>query len=45
MGYKISQSYFKNAKDKRQALRDIFEIKDFSDFSSVVAIAKNLQNS
>lgn len=32
MGYKISQSYHKNAKDKRQAMRDIFEIKDFPSF-------------
>jgi hypothetical protein len=32
MGYKISQSYYKNAKDKRRALLDIFEIKDFQAF-------------
>jgi hypothetical protein len=32
IGYKISQSYYNQAKDKRQAIRDILEIKDFPDF-------------
>jgi hypothetical protein len=32
MGYKICESYYKNAKDKRQAIRDILEIKDFAAF-------------
>jgi hypothetical protein len=32
IGYKISQSYYRNAKDKRQAIRDILQIKDFSAF-------------
>ncbi len=32
MGYKICESYYKNAKDKQQAIRDILEIKDFPAF-------------
>jgi uncharacterized protein YjaZ len=32
MGYKICESYYKNAKNKRQAIRDILEIKDFAAF-------------
>lgn len=32
MGYKICQSYYKNAKDKGQAIRDMLEIKDFKAF-------------
>lgn len=32
MGYKIAESYYKNAADKRQAVRDILEIKDFAAF-------------
>ena len=32
MGYKISESYYRNAKDKRQAIRDILDIKDFQTF-------------
>lgn len=32
MGYKITESYYNNAEDKRQAIRDILEIKDFSAF-------------
>lgn len=32
MGYKISWSYYDNAKNKRQAVSDILNIKDFSDF-------------
>lgn len=32
MGYKIIESYYKNAKDKKQAVRDILEIKDFAKF-------------
>ncbi|HYP27622.1 MAG TPA: DUF2268 domain-containing putative Zn-dependent protease [Blastocatellia bacterium] len=32
MGYKICRSYYKNARDKRQAIRDILEIKDFPAF-------------
>ena len=32
MGYKISREYYRNAKDKRQAIADILNIKDFSDF-------------
>ncbi|HEY0098802.1 MAG TPA: DUF2268 domain-containing putative Zn-dependent protease [Pyrinomonadaceae bacterium] len=32
MGYKISQAYYRNAKDKRQAIRDILNIKDFQGF-------------
>lgn len=29
MGYKISHAYYKKAKDKRQAIKDILETKDF----------------
>ena len=32
VGYKISRSYYRNAKDKRQAIGDILNIKDFPDF-------------
>jgi hypothetical protein len=32
MGYKIVQSYYNNAKDKRQAIKDILEIKDVRKF-------------
>ncbi|HEY0459432.1 MAG TPA: DUF2268 domain-containing putative Zn-dependent protease [Pyrinomonadaceae bacterium] len=32
MGYKIAESYYKNAKDKKQAVREILEIKDFQKF-------------
>jgi hypothetical protein len=32
MGCKISESYYKNMKDKKQAIRDILEIKDFTAF-------------
>ncbi len=32
MGHKISEAYYKNAKNKRQAIRDILEVKDFPEF-------------
>ena len=32
MGYKISQAYYKNAKDKQKAVRDILVIEDFPKF-------------
>ena len=32
MGYKIAESFYKNAKDKKQAVRDMLEIKDFKQF-------------
>ena len=32
MGYKIAESYYKNAPDKKQAVRDILEIKDVDEF-------------
>lgn len=32
MGYKIAESYYKNAEDKKQAVKDILEIKDFKKF-------------
>lgn len=32
MGYKIAESYYKNAADKKQAVKDILEIKDFGAF-------------
>jgi hypothetical protein len=32
MGYKISHAYYANAKDKRQAIKDILETKDFAAF-------------
>lgn len=34
MGYKIAEAYYKNAADKKQAVRDILEIKDFNAFFS-----------
>jgi hypothetical protein len=32
VGYKISRAYYRNAKDKRQAIRDVLNIKDFNEF-------------
>jgi uncharacterized protein YjaZ len=32
MGYKICESYYKNAKDKRQAIKEILAISDFDKF-------------
>lgn len=32
MGYKIAEAYYKNASDKKQALKDTLEIKDFNEF-------------
>ncbi len=32
IGYKIAASYYRNATDKKQAVRDILEIKDFTAF-------------
>lgn len=32
MGYKISWAYYNNHKDKRQAVADVLNIKDFADF-------------
>jgi hypothetical protein len=32
IGYKIAESYYKNAKDKKQAIKDMLEIKDFPKF-------------
>ncbi len=32
IGYKITESYYNKAKDKKQAIKDILEIKDFSAF-------------
>ena len=32
MGYKIAESYYKKATDKKQAIRDILEIRDFRTF-------------
>jgi len=32
MGYKITESYYKNAADKRAAIKEILEIKDFEEF-------------
>jgi hypothetical protein len=43
MGYKISRSYYKNATDKRQALRDIFEVADFPAFLEKSRYRESLQ--
>jgi hypothetical protein len=32
MGYKIAESYYKNAPDKKQAVKAILEIKDYPKF-------------
>ena len=32
IGYKIAESYYRNAADKKQAVRDMLEIKDFAKF-------------
>jgi hypothetical protein len=34
MGYKIAEAYYKNATDKRKAIRDILEINDINEFFS-----------
>ena len=32
IGYKISEAYYRASKDKKQAVKDILEIKDFNQF-------------
>ena len=32
VGYKIARAYYRNAKDKRQAIRDVLNIRDFTEF-------------
>ena len=32
IGYKICEAYYQNAKDKKQAIKDILGIKDFNQF-------------
>lgn len=32
VGYKISRAFYRNAKDRRRAIRDILNIKDFNEF-------------
>ncbi len=32
IGYKISEAYYKNSKDKRRAIRDILTVQDFAAF-------------
>jgi uncharacterized protein YjaZ len=32
IGYKISEAYYMHARDKRQAIKDIIEIKNFNQF-------------
>jgi uncharacterized protein YjaZ len=32
IGYKICEAYYRNAANKRQAVRDILEVKDFQQF-------------
>lgn len=32
MGYKIAESFYRNAKDKKQAVKEMLEIKDFAKF-------------
>ena len=32
VGYKISKAYYQNARNKRQAIRDVLNIEDFADF-------------
>jgi hypothetical protein len=44
MGYKISETYYKNARDKRQAIKDILEIKDFPKFFEQSKYAKKMQS-
>jgi len=44
MGYKIVQSYYNNAKDKRQAIKDILEIKDVRKFYEASKYGEKLGN-
>jgi len=32
VGYRISKAYYENSCDKRQAVRDVLNIRDFQDF-------------
>ena len=32
IGYKIAESFYKNSKDKKQAVKDILNVKDFAKF-------------
>lgn len=43
MGYKIAESYYKQAPDKSQAIREILEIKDFAAFLEASGYARKFQ--
>lgn len=43
IGYKIAESYYKSAPDKKQAVRDVLEIKDFGAFLGASAYAKRFR--
>lgn len=44
MGYKIVESYYNRMKDKRQAIKDILEIKDFAQFLKESGYEAKFQN-
>lgn len=44
IGYKITAQYFKNAVDKKQAVKDILEIKDYKEFLTKSGFLKQYMN-
>ncbi len=44
IGYKIVEKYFKNSTDKRQAIKDILDIKDYKDFLNESGYLKQYLN-
>lgn len=44
VGYKISHAYYRNAKDKRQAIRDVLNIRDFAEFFERSRYAEKFAN-
>jgi hypothetical protein len=45
IGYKIVESYYKNAPDKKQAVRDILKIKNFEEFLKASRYADKFKTS
>jgi uncharacterized protein YjaZ len=45
IGYKIVESYYNKAKDKKQAIKDILEIKDFNAFLTASGYDEKFQPS
>jgi uncharacterized protein YjaZ len=43
MGYKIAEAYYKRAADKKQAVKDILQIKDFHQFLAASGYAEKFK--